>query len=162
MARLTSTAFGWSFPESGDLSITPGVPGGGTTSLSSFGRTLVAWIAPFFFFSRRVSSGISKMVIFFGWSFPESGDLSITPGVPGGGVTLEGVVEDVSVLLAALDEDVSVLLSSRRVSSGISKMAGLTILRMGEFDDLGDLSTSPGLPGGGVTLEGDVSVLCWR
>ena len=120
----------------------------------------VAWIAPFFF-SRRVSSGISKMVFFFGWSFPESGDLSITPGVPGGGVTLEGVVEDVSVLLAALDEDVSVLLSSRRVSSGISKMAGLTILRMGEFDDLGDLSTSPGLPGGGVPFDEDVSVLFW-
>ena len=148
----------------GPLCAAPGLPWGGIEDVSillspveDVSILFVAWIAPFFppFFL-----GISKLV-FFGWSFPESGDLSITPGVPGGGVTLEGVVEDVSVLLAALDEDVSVLLSSRRVSSGISKMAGLTILRMGEFDDLGDLSTSPGLPGGGVTLEGDVSVLCW-
>ena len=40
-------------------------------------------------------------------------------------------------------------------------MAGLTSAADFEFDDLGDLSTSPGVPGGGVTLEGDVSVLCW-
>ena len=40
--------------------------------------------------------------------------------------SLGRLVEDVSVLLAALVEDVSVLLSSRRVSSGISKVAGLT------------------------------------
>ena len=51
-----------------------------------------------------------------------SGDLSITPGVPGGGVTLEGDVsdlaEDVSFLLAALVdvsvsfEDITVLLAA--------------------------------------------------
>ena len=68
------------------------------------------------------------------------------------------LVEDVSVLFLAW---IAPFFTSRRVSSGISKMAGLTSAADFEFDDLGDLSPSPGVPGGGVTLEGDVSVLCW-
>ena len=72
---------------------------------------------------------------------------------------VEDVVEDVSILFVAW---IAPFFFSRRVSSGISKMAGLTSEADFEFDDLGGLSTSPGVPGGGVTLEGDVSVLCWR
>ena len=40
-------------------------------------------------------------------------------------------------------------------------MAGLTSAADFEFDDLGGLSTSPGLPGGGGPLDEDVSVLFW-
>ena len=106
------------------------------------------------------------------WKFGHRGIFRSPRGYPGGGTTSVEAVTS----LAALVEDISVLFSldeapffpSRRVSSGISNMAGLTSaadligqLFKGDFHVFGPPGSNPWAAVDPRAFRGDLSVLFW-